>query len=140
MKSVGIQYIEAVRKLKQRGFTPKRNIYLSFVPDEEPGGLDGMQKFILTEQFRAIQPIAFAFDEGLANPEDAFTVFYGERAQWWLYVTANGPTGHGSRFIKDTATAKLIDICNKVWISLCPGESVSIHSNCNRCTGTRISR
>ncbi|ETN01959.1 hypothetical protein PPTG_16645 [Phytophthora nicotianae INRA-310] len=113
MKSVCIQYVEAVHALKTSGFTPKRNIYLLFVPDEEPGGAQGMGTFIETEQFKAIQPVAFAFDEGLANPGDAYTVFYGERAQWWVYVKAEGPTGHGSRFIKDTATSKIIDICNK---------------------------
>lgn len=113
MKSVCIQYVEAVHALKTSGFTPKRNVYLLSVPDEEPGGAQGMGTFIETEQFKAIQPLAFAFDEGLANPGDAYTVFYGERAQWWVYVKAEGPSGHGSRFIKNTATSKIIDICNK---------------------------
>uniref|UniRef100_K3X9N2 Peptidase M20 dimerisation domain-containing protein n=1 Tax=Globisporangium ultimum (strain ATCC 200006 / CBS 805.95 / DAOM BR144) TaxID=431595 RepID=K3X9N2_GLOUD len=113
MKSVCIQYAEAVYRLKSSGFTPKRNIYLLYVPDEEIGGAQGMEEFLLHEEFQAIQPIAFAFDEGLANPSNAFTVFYGERVPWWFYVTAEGPTGHGSRFIKNTATSKIIDICNK---------------------------
>lgn len=114
MKSVCIQYVEAVNKLKQSGFIPKRNIYLLFVPDEETGGVHGMNEFIASPQFQAIQPIAFAFDEGLANPEDKFTVFYGERVPWWFYVKAEGPTGHGSRFIQNTATSKIIKICNEV--------------------------
>ncbi|RLN47651.1 hypothetical protein BBJ28_00022222 [Nothophytophthora sp. Chile5] len=113
MKSVCIQYVEAVHQLKVSGFTPKRNIYLLFVPDEEIGGAEGMDVFLDTEQFKSMGPIAFAFDEGLANPDDAFTVFYGERSPWWAYVKAKGPTGHGSRFIKNTATSKIIDICNK---------------------------
>lgn len=113
MKSVFVGYVEAIHRLKEAGFTPKRNIYLLVVPDEEPGGAQGMGTFLETEQFKAIQPVAFAFDEGLANPGDAYTVFYGERAQWWVYVKAEGPTGHGSRFIQNTATSKLIDICNK---------------------------
>ncbi|EEY64299.1 aminoacylase, metalloprotease family M20A, putative [Phytophthora infestans T30-4] len=113
MKSVCIQYVEAVHTLMSSGFKPKRNIYLLFVPDEEIGGAAGMAKFLETDQFKSIMPVAFAFDEGLANPGDAFTVFYGERSPWWVYVKAEGPTGHGSRFIKDTATMKIIDICNK---------------------------
>ncbi|GAB9467462.1 Acy1-like metalloprotease [Globisporangium polare] len=113
MKSVCIQYAEAVYRLKSSGFTPKRNIYLLYVPDEEIGGAQGMEEFLVHEEFQKIQPVAFAFDEGLANPEDAFTVFYGERVPWWFYVTVEGPTGHGSRFIKNTATSKIIDICNK---------------------------
>ncbi|TDH68819.1 hypothetical protein CCR75_001409 [Bremia lactucae] len=113
MKSVCIQYVEAVHMLINSGYQPQRNIYLLFVPDEEIGGVGGMSKFLESEQFNAIMPIAFAFDEGLANIGDAFTVFYGERSPWWVYVKAKGPTGHGSRFIKDTATMKVIDICNK---------------------------
>jgi aminoacylase len=46
---------------------------------------------------------AGALDEGLANVEDAYTVFFGERTPWWVIVDAKGPTGHGSRFIKGTA-------------------------------------
>jgi len=46
-------------------------------------------------------------DEGLANEDDAYTVFYGERTPWWVIVEANGPTGHGSRFIQGTATHAL---------------------------------
>ncbi|KAJ1560467.1 adenylate cyclase, partial [Cladochytrium tenue] len=113
MKSVCIQYVEAIHRLQASGFVPKRNVHLLYVPDEEIGGAQGMSTFIDSPQFKAIQPVAFALDEGLANPGDAYTVFYGERAIWWLYVTAKGPTGHGSRFIKDTAVSKIIDICNK---------------------------
>ncbi|KAH7488726.1 hypothetical protein KRP22_008633 [Phytophthora ramorum] len=113
MKSVCIQYVEAVHTLMASGFKPKRNIYLLFVPDEEIGGAQGMGTFLESEQFKAIMPVAFAFDEGLANTGDAFTVFYGERSPWWVYVKAEGPTGHGSRFIKNTATSKIVDICNK---------------------------
>ena len=44
--------------------------------------------------------VGMAMDEGLANPLDEYTVFYGERTARWINVTAHGPTGHGSRFIK----------------------------------------
>ncbi|OQS02725.1 methionyl-tRNA synthetase [Thraustotheca clavata] len=113
MKSVCVQYVEALRLLKESGFTPARNIHLCFVPDEEIGGIDGMGELLKSEEFKALQPIAIALDEGLANPTEKFTVFYGERTPWWIYVKAEGPTGHGSRFIENTATSKLITICNK---------------------------
>ena len=35
MKCVGIQHIEAVRRLKEQGKTFKRTIHLVFVPEEE---------------------------------------------------------------------------------------------------------
>jgi len=40
--------------------------------------------------------VGFALDEGLANPTDAFTVFYGERAVWFVDVHATGNGGHGT--------------------------------------------
>jgi aminoacylase len=119
MKSVCIQYVEAVHRLKAAGFVPKRNVYLLFVPDEEIGGGDGMGTFSESDEFKSILPLAFGFDEGLANPTDAFTVFYGERTAWPLYVTAKGPTGHGSRFIPNPATTKLINVCQKVLTNYC---------------------
>ncbi|KAI9911098.1 hypothetical protein PsorP6_009374 [Peronosclerospora sorghi] len=78
MKSVCIQYVEALHTLVSSGYKPKRNIYLTFVPDEEIGEVDGMGKLLESEQFQATLPVALAFDEGFVNPGDAYTVFYGE--------------------------------------------------------------
>ncbi|KAM5293037.1 aminoacylase-1 isoform 4-T4 [Ctenodactylus gundi] len=50
---------------------------------------------------------AFKDPEGLANPTNAFTVFYSERVIWWVRFTSTGRPGHGSRFIEDTAAEKL---------------------------------
>ena len=49
--------------------------------DEEVGGHDGMETFVNTDEFRALNA-GLVLDEGLANPTDAFTLFYGERAPW----------------------------------------------------------
>jgi len=107
MKCVCIQYILALQQLLGKGEKFKRTIHLTFVPDEEVGGVEGMKEFVLTDDFKSLN-IAVALDEGLANPTDKFTVFYGERAVWWLKVKSSGPTGHGSRFIKNTAMEKLL--------------------------------
>ncbi|XP_041048619.1 aminoacylase-1B-like isoform X2 [Carcharodon carcharias] len=106
MKCVTIQYIEAIRKLKSEGKRFPRTIHLSFIPDEEIGGQTGMATFVKHEEFRALN-IGFGLDEGLANPGDAFTVFYGERSVWWVTVRCQGSPGHGSRFITNTAAEKL---------------------------------
>lgn len=109
MKCVGIQYIEAIRKLQSQQFTPRRTIHVTFVPDEEIGGVDGMKKFVEMDDFKSLN-VGFALDEGLANPTDAFTVFYGERSVWWLKVICKGPPGHGSRFVEDTVGEKMCKI------------------------------
>ncbi|XP_021567887.1 aminoacylase-1 isoform X7 [Carlito syrichta] len=57
---------------------------------------------------------AFKDSEGLANPTDAFTVFYSERSPWWVRVTSTGRPGHGSRFIEDTAAEKLHKVVTSI--------------------------
>lgn len=111
MKSVGIQYLEAVRRIKQAGQKLKRNVHLIFVPDEEIGGLLGMKLFVKHEEFKKLN-VGLSLDEGLANPTDAFTVFYGERSPWWVLVRCPGNPGHGSRFIENTAAEKLRKVIN----------------------------
>uniref|UniRef100_A0A667G7F7 N-acyl-aliphatic-L-amino acid amidohydrolase n=1 Tax=Lynx canadensis TaxID=61383 RepID=A0A667G7F7_LYNCA len=106
MKCVSIQYLEAVRRLKAEGHHFPRTIHMTFVPDEEVGGHQGMELFVQRPEFQALRA-GFALDEGLANPADAFTVFYSERSPWWVRVTSIGKPGHSSRFIEDTAAEKL---------------------------------
>uniref|UniRef100_A0A8C1YBL2 Peptidase M20 dimerisation domain-containing protein n=1 Tax=Cyprinus carpio TaxID=7962 RepID=A0A8C1YBL2_CYPCA len=81
MKCVTIQYIEAIRRLKAAGKRFSRTIHLTFVPDEEVGGHKGMETFVKHPEFQKLN-IGFALDEGLANPTNAYTVFYGEKNPW----------------------------------------------------------
>ncbi|XP_020659516.3 aminoacylase-1 [Pogona vitticeps] len=106
MKCVSIQYIEAIRRLKAEGRHFPRTIHMSFVPDEEIGGHKGMEMFVKRPEFATLN-VGFALDEGLANPTDTFTVFYGEKCPWWIKVKVEGNPGHGSRFIENTAAEKM---------------------------------
>uniref|UniRef100_A0A8C1KKH9 N-acyl-aliphatic-L-amino acid amidohydrolase n=1 Tax=Cyprinus carpio TaxID=7962 RepID=A0A8C1KKH9_CYPCA len=106
MKCVTIQYIEAIRRLKAAGKRFSRTIHLTFVPDEEVGGHKGMETFVKHPEFQKLN-IGFALDEGLANPTNAYTVFYGEKNPWWITVRCPGSPGHGSRFVENTAAEKL---------------------------------
>ncbi len=45
-----------------------------------------MGKFVANEFVFKSLNIGLALDEGLANPTEKFTVFYGERAVWWCKV------------------------------------------------------
>jgi len=79
VKSVSCQYLEALLRLRTEGWKPLRTIHLTFVPDEEIGGRDGMESFSRSKAFTKLGPIAFALDEGLASPGEKFVCFYGER-------------------------------------------------------------
>lgn len=107
-----MQYIAAIQALKDLGIQPLRSIYLSFVPDEEVGGFDGMGVLLQSTWYSSIQ-IAVALDEGLASEEDDFCIFYGERLPWWVSVVAKGNTGHASRFIEGTAVEQIIGFSQK---------------------------
>lgn len=74
MKLVCIQYLVAISRLIDAGVTPERSVVLSFVPDEEVGGA-GMAWFLQSDWYAAELEgkVAIAFDEGLANVNDAFT-------------------------------------------------------------------
>ena len=59
MKCVGIQHLEAVRRLKSEGARLRRTVHISFVPDEEIDGEAGMlgsaskssiRRFVITEK------------------------------------------------------------------------------------------
>lgn len=111
MKCVTIQYIEALRRLKTAGKRFPRTIHLTFVPDEEVGGHKGMETFVKHAEFQKLN-VGFALDEGLANPTNNFTVFYGEKNPWWITVSCPGSPGHGSRFVENTAAEKLRRVIN----------------------------
>ena len=105
MKCVGIQHIEAVRRLKEQGKKFKRTIHLVFVPEEEVrtahlnvwcelqkyrqvGGLEGMKLFVHTPEFKAMN-VGFGLDEGIAGPKEVMPLFYGERNVFWIKVNSN---------------------------------------------------
>lgn len=106
MKCVGIQYLEAIRRMKLAGQRFKRTIHISFVPDEEIGGVLGMKDFVHTKDFQALN-IGFALDEGVASPEEYFYMFYGERSIWHIAVECAGTPGHGSLLLDNTAGEKI---------------------------------
>lgn len=82
MKCVGVQYLAAIRSLRAAGVQAlRRTVHVSFVPDEEIGGQLGMEAFVETPEFAALN-VGFALDEGIASPTDVFSVFYAERAVW----------------------------------------------------------
>ncbi|XP_037732142.1 aminoacylase-1 [Drosophila subpulchrella] len=113
MKSVGCQYMAAVRALKSSGYQPKRTVYLSFVPDEETGGDLGMAEFVKGDYFKAMN-VGFSLDEGIASGDESYPVFYAERTLWHLRFKFSGHSGHGSLLHKNTAGEKFQYVLDKL--------------------------
>ena len=126
MKCVGLQYLEAIRRLKAKvraafvqpatrasraafasqGFAPLRTVLVTFVPDEEIGGNDGMGGFVASARFAELN-VGLELDEGWATPGDVFPVFYAERCPWWFTIRAEGEPGHGSKLYDGGAMERL---------------------------------
>ena len=78
MKKDPIQNVDEIMKL-----------IFSFIADEEVGGHDGMEKYVVSKEFKELN-IGFALDEGLASEENAIPVFYGERNVFWVQFKCHG--------------------------------------------------
>ncbi|XP_010479044.1 PREDICTED: aminoacylase-1 [Camelina sativa] len=106
-KCIGIQYLEAIKNLKSRGFSPLRTVHISYVPEEELGGFDGMMKFAASSEFTELN-LGFVMDEGQASPGDEFRLFYAERTPWHLVIRAEGIPGHDAKLYDNSAMENLM--------------------------------
>ncbi|KAK4872725.1 hypothetical protein RN001_014754 [Aquatica leii] len=113
-KTLGIQYLEAIRRLKQSGYQPKRTVHVTFVAEEETGGLEGMKLFVETPEFRKLNA-AFALDEGMVSENNTAKAFYGEKRGWKFEVHCTGEMGHGSLLLDNTAGEKVEYLLNKFY-------------------------
>lgn len=88
MKSIGMAYLMALRRLlRQAGGRDKppfrRTIHLTWAPDEEIGGLEGMAAFVRTEAFAKLC-VGLVLDEGIPGPFPSLLLFHGERSPWCM--------------------------------------------------------
>lgn len=115
MKCVGMQYLEALSQLTRGGWKPERNIVVSFVPDEEIGGVTGLGTFVDRGNgalFKSLN-IGAALDEGLPNPKQGFNVYYGERQTWFMVVEAVSNPGHGALSPETSAGQMMSSVMSK---------------------------
>ncbi|CAH8617057.1 unnamed protein product [Schistosoma mattheei] len=126
MKSIGIQQLEAIRRLKSRGCNQlRRTVYLTFVPDEELGGVKGMKPFLLnhnecnnhhSEEIRfQDMNIGLCLDEGIPSCSEDYLAFYDERRPVWINVHFHGNAGHGLALIENTAAEKFRIFLNSIY-------------------------
>lgn len=112
MKSVTIQHIEAIRRLKLNGIRLRRTIHISLMPDEEIGGENVMKKFVQTMEFKNLK-ICFALDEGDSSATNKILVSYGEKTWFQIWIHCPGDPCHGSVLRDNTAGEKLRFIIDK---------------------------
>ncbi|XP_026315387.1 aminoacylase-1B-like [Hyposmocoma kahamanoa] len=113
MKSVTIQYYEALKRLKARNITLLRDVYMTLMPDEETGAENGMVPFVASEEFKALN-VALELDEGTSYDLPVSPVFYQDKAVWQIRVDCHGVATHGSSFavLNTTAIGKCSNVIN----------------------------
>lgn len=114
MKSVSIQYYEALRRLNEKNVKLLRNVFMTLMPDEEVGAEYGMIQFVKSPEFLAMN-VGIELDEGTPFPLPGMAVFYQDKSVWQIQVDCHGVSAHGSTFpaTNDTATGKCRNVMNK---------------------------
>jgi len=113
-KALGMMYLAAIRAIKLDGINQlKRTFHITFVPDEEMGGHLGMDPFVSSDSFRALN-VGYALDEARVAVGDKLTVSNDERCTWRIEFVCHGVTGHGSILFENTTGQKLTYLISKL--------------------------
>lgn len=101
-KTTGVLHLMALLRLKREGVPLNRNVHLLAVADEEAGGHWGAQ-WMVENHWDKMSP-GFVIDEGgfglkgvlTADQTTVYACAVAEKKVFWLRVTADGTSGHGS--------------------------------------------
>jgi acetylornithine deacetylase/succinyl-diaminopimelate desuccinylase-like protein len=111
-KAMAAAYVDALIRLRESGFRPKRTIKLALTCGEEtPANFDGV-RYLLEHEPEAMRA-GFALNEGGRGSLDAdgrmvsFGVQAGEKQYQDVTVVATAQGGHSARPVPDNAIARL---------------------------------
>ncbi len=118
MKGGVAMMLAAVLRAQAEGYTPRGDILLVLLSDEEAGGSMGAQ-FLVEEHPELFQGVRYAIGEF-----GGFSLYVGDKRFYpiqvtekqicWTRLTIHGPAGHGSRPLRGGAMAKLGNILLKL--------------------------
>jgi acetylornithine deacetylase/succinyl-diaminopimelate desuccinylase-like protein len=112
MKDMCATVLSAVRSWRRRGVSPRRDIVLAFVADEETGGEYGAQ-WLVDEHPGLFEGCGAGIGEGGGytlgvDGVRLYPVGAAERGTMHLRLTASGRAGHGSRPNPDNPVVTLV--------------------------------
>ena len=116
-KGVAVVQFMALALLRRAGVPLKRDIIFLGTADEEAGGRLGAGWFV--EQHPGlIADAEFLLTEGgnirVQNGQRSYNVDVAEKAPCWVQLEAEGPAGHGSVPLRETAVTRLIRALEKI--------------------------
>jgi acetylornithine deacetylase/succinyl-diaminopimelate desuccinylase-like protein len=117
-KGLGIMFMLALEDLIKEGIKFRRPIIFTAVPDEEPGGDNGM-RWLVENHLKDIDP-EWVWDEGsggfkdVFSPRIMFAVAVAEKQIYRFRLIATGDPGHGSMPHNNSANVTLIDALERI--------------------------
>jgi acetylornithine deacetylase/succinyl-diaminopimelate desuccinylase-like protein len=117
-KGLGIMFMLALEDLIKEGIKFRRPIIFTAVPDEEPGGDNGM-RWLVENHLNDIDP-EWVWDEGsggfkdVFSPRIMFAVAVAEKQIYRFRLIATGEPGHGSMPHNNSANVTLIDALERI--------------------------
>ena len=117
-KGLGIMFLFALESLLKEGVQFRRPIVFTAVPDEEPGGDNGM-RWLVENHLRDIDP-EWVWDEGTGayknvfGPTLLFAVAVAEKQIFRVKLIASGEPGHGSMPHKNSAMETLLAALQRI--------------------------
>ncbi|RPH86119.1 MAG: M20/M25/M40 family metallo-hydrolase [Deltaproteobacteria bacterium] len=114
----GIMFLLALESLLQEGVKFRRPLVFTAVPDEEPGGDNGM-RWLVENHLKEIDP-EWVWDEGTGGYKGIFgekllfAVAVAEKQIFRIRLTAMGDPGHGSMPHKNCANVTLLDALQRI--------------------------
>jgi acetylornithine deacetylase/succinyl-diaminopimelate desuccinylase-like protein len=117
-KGLGVMFVLALGALIKEGIKFRRPIIFTAVPDEEPGGDNGM-RWLVENHLKEIDP-EWVWDEGsggfkdVFSPRVMFAVAVAEKQIYRVRLIATGDPGHGSMPHNNSANVTLIDALERI--------------------------
>ncbi len=117
-KGLGVMFLIALESLLSEGVKFRRPIVFTAVPDEEPGGQNGM-RWLVENYLKDIDP-EWVWDEGSGGLKDVigkgtmFAIAVAEKQIYRFKLIAQGEPGHGSMPHADSANTRLIAALQRI--------------------------
>lgn len=117
-KGLGVMFLFALASLVKSGVTFRRPVVLTAVPDEEPGGDQGM-RWLVENHLADIDP-EWVWDEGpggfkgVFGDKLLFALAVAEKQIFRVKLTASGEPGHGSMPHKESAILTLLSALQRI--------------------------
>ncbi len=117
-KGLGVMFLLALKELVKENTKFRRSIIFTAVPDEEPGGDNGM-RWLVKNHLKEINP-EWVWDEGIGGLKGVFgervmfAVAVAEKQIYRVRLIAAGEPGHGSVPHNNSANVTLINALGRI--------------------------